>query len=112
MEMMGGKTLMTYAYTYSLIGTEKRGDVSCAKISYKGTLGIEGKGSMMGSETFIEGKGTVDGAFYFDPLQGRIVSDDFTLDTDLTMAMTGANTMTIPMTQHTVASRSLLVETK
>ena len=45
----------------------------CVKITYTGTMAIEGKGSMMGMEIFTEGKGTMSGTLYFDPSAGITV---------------------------------------
>jgi hypothetical protein len=37
--------------------------------------------------------------FYFDQQKGFLVSNDFTMNVDLTAAVTGQQNMTIPITQ-------------
>lgn len=103
-EAMGGKIVTVSTLTYTLAGEEQKAGRACVKITYAGTMAVEGKGSMMGAEIFTEGKGTVSGVLYFDAAAGVTVADESKLETDLTAAITGAQNMTMPMS--TVGSNS------
>jgi hypothetical protein len=106
-EAMGGSMVTGSTITYTLAGKEEKGGRSCVKITYTGTLAIEGKGSMMGMEMFTEGKGTLSGIWYFDPQEGISVAEDGAMDTDVTVAMTGQQNMTMPITTSSKISRVL-----
>jgi len=106
-EMMGGKMVTGSTITYTLNGKEEKGGRTCVKIGYTGTMTIEGKGSMMGMELFSEGKGTLSGTWHFDPAAGITVADESQMDTDVTMAMTGQQNMTMPITTSSKTSRIL-----
>ncbi|MBP1658378.1 MAG: hypothetical protein H6Q31_2979 [Bacteroidetes bacterium] len=106
-EMMGGKMVTGSTITYTLNGKEEKGGRTCVKIGYTGTMTIEGKGSMMGMEVFSEGKGTLSGTWHFDPAAGITVADESQMDTDVTMAMTGQQNMTMPITTSSKTSRIL-----
>ncbi len=106
-DAMNGHMVTAYTITYTFAGNEEKGGRRCVKITYTGTMTIEGKGSMMGMEVFSEGKGTLSGTWHFDPQAGLTVAEEGLLDTDVTLAMTGQQNMTIPITSSTKVSRSL-----
>jgi hypothetical protein len=98
-DMMGGKVVSHHQLEYTVAGTTMRGTYSCLQIAFKGDIGIEGKGSMMGSELYIEGKGKTTGTLVFDPVRGIVVSEEALTDTEMTAAVTGQQNMTIPISQ-------------
>jgi len=106
-DAMGGKMTTVTNIAYTLAGNEKKGGRECLKITYTGTVAIEGRGTMMGADVFSEGKGTLSGTWYFDPEAGITVAEDGILDTDVTLAMTGQQNMTIPVTSSTKITRTL-----
>lgn len=106
-EAMGGKISSRADVVYRLDGVEEKGGRSCLRITYKGETTIEGKGAMMGMEIFMEGKGVMSGTVYFDPKGGLTVAEDGRVESDVTAAMTGEQTMTMPISQSTVLSRLL-----
>ena len=106
-EAMGGKMVTTSTLSYTLAGEEQKGGRACVKITYTGTMAVEGKGSMMGAEIFTEGKGTVSGVMYFDAAAGVTVADESKMETDLTAAITGAQNMTMPMSTVGSSARTL-----
>lgn len=112
-EAMGGKMVTTSTLTYTLAGEEEKDGRACVRITYTGTMAVEGKGSMMGAEIFTEGKGTVSGVLYFDAAAGVTVADASKMETDLTAAITGAQNMTMPMSTVGSSARTLraVVET-
>lgn len=98
-EAMGGKNVSTSTIEYSLAGKEKVGGLECLKITYAGKVAITGKGSMMGMDVFTEGTGTVGGTFFFDENSGMLVADEGKFTNEMTAALTGAQNMTIPISQ-------------
>ncbi len=106
-EGMGGKIVSTATVEYQLAGVEEKAGHACLRITYAGDMTIEGKGAMMGMEIFTEGRGTTSGTWFFDPKGGYTVAEDARIETDMTAAMTGQQTMTIPITQSTTVTRML-----
>jgi hypothetical protein len=106
--MMGGKLITHTKMEYVVKGKPVVGDRSCLDIGFKGEIGMEGKGSMMGMEFFMEGKGKTTGNFLFDPAQGVMVQDNSVVDTDLTAAVTGQQNMTIPISTNVRTTHRLL----
>ncbi len=108
MDMMGGKVISRSTLDYRVLRKAPYDGRECLEIGYKGDIGIEGKGSMMGMELFLDGKGKTSGTFMFDPVQGVTVRENSTMDTEMTAAMTGQQSMTIPMSTSTTSSRRLI----
>lgn len=106
-EMGGGKIVTTTKTVYTLAGKEKVQGHDCLKVTYNGTAATAGKGSMMGMELFVEGTGKSAGTFYFDPAKGMFVRNDSKTETETTMAATGQQNMTIPISATTEMSLSL-----
>jgi hypothetical protein len=109
MEAMGGKLITTYANEYTLAGTQTVGKHDCVTITFTGKITITGSGKMMGMEFFMEGSGTSKGVRCFDAAAGLAISDEADTNIDMTMAATGQQNMTIPMTQ-TAKSKQTLME--
>ncbi len=98
-EAMGGKNVSAATIEYTLAGKEKFGGWECLKITYAGKVAITGKGSMMGMDVFTEGTGTVSGTVLFDESAGLLVADQGKFTNEMTAALTGAQNMTIPISQ-------------
>jgi hypothetical protein len=107
-EAMGGKIYRRTAMEFTLAGKEDKQGHRCLKIDYSGTLSDTGKMTMGGMELYLEGGGKVKGSMYFDPVAGITVYDETTTDTDQTMAVTGQQNMTIPISQSMKTTRVLL----
>jgi len=84
---------------YVLVGKETKDGKECYKITFTGTLAINGKGSQMGMEMFLEGTGKTEGTCYFDPKSTMIVLSESQTEMDMNIAVSGQQNMTIPMTQ-------------
>ena len=84
---------------YTLVGKEVKDGKQCFKISYSGTLTINGKGNQMGMDMFMEGTGQVAGFNYFDPKTSLIAYSEGDTEMDMSIAVSGQQNMTIPMTQ-------------
>jgi len=107
-ESMGGKIIHTSNVEYTLSGKEKKQNHDCLKIDYIGTSSDTGKMMMNGMELFVEGNGKVKGTVYFDQKLGLIVLDESTTDNEQTMAITGQQNMTIPMSVTSKSTKTLL----
>lgn len=106
-DLGGGKIVTTTATTYTLAGKEKKMGHDCLKVTYQGTLTTAGKGSMMGMELFVEGTGKTTGTYYFDPAKGLFVGNEAKLENETTMAATGQQNMTIPISTTTESTFTL-----
>lgn len=84
---------------YTLIGKETVAGKECLKITFSGTMTVNGKGTQMGMEMFIEGSGKNEGFSYYDSKTLMIVSSDETTEMNMNIAVSGPQNMTIPMTQ-------------
>ncbi len=107
-DAMGGKMVSTSTLEYTVAGREQQMGHDCVKLTYTGTSTIEGKGSMMGMDVFMEGTGKLSGTVFFDDREGLVVKEEGQNDTDMTAAITGQQNMTIPMTQSAKVSRMLM----
>lgn len=106
-EAMGGKLVTSTTLTYTLVGEEPKAGHACVKITFTGATAIEGKGSMMGMEIFTEGKGTVNGTLWFDVAAGVTVMEESKVESDMTAAVTGQQSMTMPMSSVGTSTRVL-----
>ena len=107
-ESMGGKIIHTSNVEYTLSGKEKKQNHDCLKIDYTGTSSDTGKMMMNGMELFVEGSGKSKGIIYFDPKLGMTIVDESTTDNEQTMAITGQQNMTIPMSVTSKSTKTLL----
>ncbi|MBA4311582.1 MAG: hypothetical protein C0417_03020 [Chlorobiaceae bacterium] len=107
-ESMGGKIFHTSNIEYTLSGKEKKQNHDCLKIDYTATTSDTGKMMMNGMELFVEGGGKVKGIIYFDIKLGMTVVDESTTDNEQTMAITGQQNMTIPMSISSKSTKTLL----
>jgi Family of unknown function (DUF6263) len=105
---MGGKIVNVIKSNYTLVGTEDRSGVSCLKVGYDGAITVEGTGNMQGMDLYIEGGGKVNGTMYFDAARGMVVYDESTTETESTIAVTGQQNMTIPISQKSKTVQTLL----
>jgi hypothetical protein len=105
---MGGKIVNSVQNSYTVIGRETKNGADCLKVEYTGEIMIEGSGTMQGMDIYIEGAGAVKGTMYFDPAQGMVVQDESTTETESTIAVTGQQNMTIPLSQMSTTVQTLL----
>ncbi len=105
----GGTTVSKSEIEFTLIGNETKLGYDCLKIAVKGTVNLEGDGSMQGMKFFIEGDGDFQSTLYFAPKEGFLVAAEKQTDIEMTAAVTGQMSMTIPITQS-VKSIIILVK--
>lgn len=84
---------------YTLVGKESKDGIEYLKIAYTGALSINGKGNMQGMDLFMEGTGKTEGFTYFDPKTSMIVYTESNTEMDMSIAISGQQNMTMPMTQ-------------
>ncbi|HEX7573644.1 MAG TPA: hypothetical protein VF514_11160 [Bacteroidota bacterium] len=107
-DAMGGRMVTVSTGDFTLLAKERKLGVECLKISYAGKLTISGKGSMNGADFFVEGTGTTSGTYFMDIATGMPVWEDSKYDMESTVALTGAQNMTIPSSTSVTAHRTLL----
>jgi len=93
---------------YTLVGKEMSGGKELLKITYANKMQIEGEGEQMGMSMTIEGDGEGKGHFLFDKKDGLVSGAESETEMDLTIAVSGAQNMTMPMTQFIKAKVSLV----
>lgn len=96
-----GSIIVTTNSNYKLVDKETVDGIPCVKIVFTGKVGLEGATSYQGVAFAIKGNGKIGGTAYFDYTHGKVVRITGSSDQDLTMASTGQQQMTIPMTQKT-----------
>ena len=107
-EAMGGKMVTVATGDFTLLAKETKLGIPCLKISYAGKLTVSGKGSMNGADFFVEGTGTTSGTYFVDIATGMPVREDSRYDMESTVALTGAQNMTIPSSTSVTSHRTLL----
>jgi hypothetical protein len=93
---------------FYLVQLEKKNDHNCLKITYSGKLTLSGKGNQGAMELLFEGTGKMNGTLYFDPKLSIIVSDESNVEMEATIAISGQQSMTIPLSQSTKSSTTLI----
>jgi len=93
------ETIVTSNEDFTYIGKEDQDGKSVDKITIESTSVIEGKGTQMGMELFMEGNGKSQGFAYFDPKASIVVYSEINTEMDMTIAFAGQENMTIPMSQ-------------
>ena len=106
-ELGGGKIVTTTTLVYKLVGNDKMLGHDCLKVTFTGTSTTAGKGTMMGMELFVEGTGKSSGTFYFDPTKGMFLRNELKVENETTMAATGQQNMTIPISSSTEITLSV-----
>lgn len=95
----GFEMKITTKNKYILLGREELDQGTFLKINFNGSVQFDGKGENMGMQFVMEGDGDTKGEFLYHDKKGRYHGGTSETNMDLTIAMTGAQNMTIPMTQ-------------
>ena len=95
----GFEMKITTKNKYTLLGKEKQDQATFLKIKFTGSVQFDGKGEQMGMQMVMEGDGDTKGEFLYYEKEGMYQSGTSETNMDMTIAMTGAQNMTIPMTQ-------------
>lgn len=103
----GGTIIRNGDFEFTLIGKESMLGYDCLKIEMKGTVALEGDGKFGAMQFFIEGDGEVASTIFFAAKEGILVSQESLIDLEMTIAVTGQQNMTIPMTQSIKSTLTL-----
>lgn len=95
----GFEMKMKIKNNYTLIGKEEQEKQTFLKIKFDGSVAFDGEGEQMGMKLYMEGDGDTKGEFLFHENDGIYHGGTSETSMDMTIAMTGAQNMTIPMTQ-------------
>jgi hypothetical protein len=104
---LGGKLGLKVKTEYELGTKEKIEGKDLYKVTYNSTMEVAGKGVMQGMNLFVEGTGMRKGELYFYPASGVISSNIGNLELDMTIAVSGQQSMTIPVTQKMTITQRL-----
>ncbi|MBN2485451.1 MAG: hypothetical protein JXB34_05730 [Bacteroidales bacterium] len=97
---MNGEMQVVSKTSYTLKGTEIIDGTECYKVSFTGEIEITGNGNMQGMDIFIEGTGVNEGTTFVKVDNGVIYKTNTDTEMNLTLALTGAQSMTMPMQQR------------
>lgn len=92
-------TNSTTEMDYTFAGKESKDGVEYLRLNYSGTITINGKGNTHGMDLFMEGTGKSEGFAYYNPQVSLIVYSEDTTEMDMSIALSGQQNMTMPMTQ-------------
>jgi len=109
-DQMGGKIFTSTQFEFSHAGKENKLGHNCVRINFTAKISTNGNMKMQGMELFVEGGGKVSGTLYFDPDKGIPILVDSQTDTETTMAATGQQQMTIPISSSQKATTTLVQE--
>ena len=96
-----GSIIVSTISNYKLVDEETVEGERCVKITFTGKVTLDGATSYQGIEFAVKGTGNVSGTALFDYTNGRVVKLNGFSEQDLTMASSGQQKVTIPMTQKT-----------
>ena len=104
-EFMGGALVNTTASEYTFVGEVKKGSTKCYEMKIVSNISSEGSTSMQGMEFQIEGTGKIVGTVWVEVKTGVIFEEEGVNNTQLTLALSGPQSMTIPIVQEMKVSR-------
>lgn len=93
---------------YTLDGFEKKNGHRCCKISFIKQFELIGQGNEKNMELFAEGSGEEKGIIWFDEEAGMLIHRESSMQHEMTVAITGPYTMSIPVTQNLKSSVTLV----
>ena len=102
------KMEVTPNQTYTIAAEVDTLGYKCLRISYQGTISVKGEGTNMGMNFFVEGEGPSQGTAYFAPKEGLLIALLDDTDVEMTIALTGQMSMTIPQSTSTKAATVLI----
>jgi hypothetical protein len=109
-DQMGGKIVNSSQFEFTLAGKEKKLGHDCLKIPFTAKTTTNGNMKMQGMELFVEGGGKISGTLYFDSGMGLPVLVESLTDTETTMAATGQQQMTVPISSSQKSTTTLIRE--
>lgn len=104
---MGGTLMNKIKTNYTFEGIEKKDETECFKITYKGSIENEGATTLQGMDFYIEGTGAIKGTTWVSVKTGVPVLDEAVMENEMTLALTGQQNLTIPITYNINSTRKL-----
>lgn len=104
---MAGKLGYGIKTDYTLGAKETIEGKELQKINFTSAIEIGGKSKMQGMDLFIEGTGIQNGDIYIDPASKVVYQSNSVIEMDMTVAVSGAQAMTIPMSQKITVTQKL-----
>lgn len=96
----------------TFLGSETKNGVEYHKLKLDGPLQVSGKGSQMGMDMNIEGTGSNSGFAWLDKTTGFPAYIEMLTGMDMNVAVSGAQSMAIPMTQNITTTITFTEVTK
>jgi hypothetical protein len=93
---------------YTFVGKETVEGKNLYKITSASDVKISGKGNTQGMEFAIDGTGVSKNDIYLDPATGVIQTNKMNMELDMSIALSGQQNMTIPMTQKMTMNCKLI----
>jgi hypothetical protein len=93
---------------FKIVGTEKKSDYDCWKISIAGSSTMEGSGAQGANNVIVDGIIKNRGSVFIAPGDGVLVFAEQSVDNDLTTTITGTDTGASTMTVNTTIQSALL----
>lgn len=105
---LGGKVGINIKKEYTLGAMETIDGKEWQKVTVSSTMEIGGKGHVQGMDLFMEGTGIQKGDIYLDPKTNTVYLSKINTEMDMNIALTGPQSMTIPMTQKITSTQKLI----
>jgi len=105
--MSGNKMGVNAKTDYTLAGVETIDGKQLQKVTFTSKMELGGKMKIQGMDMFLEGTGVSSGISYLDPVTKVIYKNESEVEMDLTIAVTGQQNMTIPMTEKIKVTQTL-----
>ncbi|MDD2964205.1 MAG: hypothetical protein PHQ65_05200 [Bacteroidales bacterium] len=106
-DFMGGSLVISTKSNYTFVGMTKRDGVKVLEIKVVADIANEGSTSMQGMEFFMEGTGKTAGNIFVDAKTGLLIDEEIVVENQINLALSGQQSMVIPMNQKMKQSRHL-----
>lgn len=98
------------ATTYKFNGIEKKDGTECYIFEIDQEMEVSGSGETHGMQLFAEGEGVSEGVVYIIKESGVIFNSTSLTELSMNIAITGQQSMTIPMVQKIESNQQLIIE--
>lgn len=104
---MGGLLVVTTKSNYTIVGETKHNGVKCLQVKKTADIANEGNTSMQGMDFYIDGTGKTAGDLFIDAKTGMLLEEDLVTENEINMALSGQQSMVIPISQKMTSHRAL-----
>lgn len=106
-DFMGGHLIINTKTNYIVSEITKHNGIKCLLIKLTADIANEGKTSMQGMDFFMEGTGKMAGNLYIDAKTGMLVDEELVTENQINLALSGQQSMVIPINQKMTTKRTL-----